>query len=84
MPDAKGVLKPGRCRLNYAKEWVDARKREGKIAIFPKEVEQIEGMAQALGAARHGARLARSTATLSAARSGATRRPASGSGSGPT
>lgn len=49
VPDAKGVLKPWSLQLGYAKEWVDARKREGKIAIFPKEVEQIRGMAQAIG-----------------------------------
>ena len=50
MPDAKGVLQPWSLRTNYAEEWLDQRKREGKIAIFPKEVEQIQGMAKALGA----------------------------------
>jgi hypothetical protein len=50
VPDAKGVLKPWSLQLNYAKEWRDARKREGKEIIFPKEVELIEGMARALGA----------------------------------
>ena len=50
VPDAKGVLQPWSLRTNYAKEWLDQRKREGKIAIFPKEVEQIRGMAKALGA----------------------------------
>jgi len=50
VPDAKGVLTPWSLRTNYAKEWMDARQREGKEVIFPKEVEQIEGMARALGA----------------------------------
>lgn len=49
VPDAKGVLKPWSLQLGYAKEWVDARKREGKVAIFPKEVDQIRGMAQTIG-----------------------------------
>jgi hypothetical protein len=34
-------------RTNYAKEWMDVRKREGKIAIFPKEAPLIAGMARA-------------------------------------
>ena len=49
MPDAKGVLQPWSLRTNYAKEWMDARRHEGKEVIFPKEVEQISGMAHALG-----------------------------------
>jgi PDDEXK-like domain of unknown function (DUF3799) len=49
VPDAKGVLVPWSRRTNYAKEWCDARKREGVIVIDPKEVEQIEGMARVLG-----------------------------------
>ena len=50
VPDAKNVLQPWSLRTNYAKEWMDARRREGKVVIFPKEVEQIQGMALALGA----------------------------------
>lgn len=50
VPDAKNVLVPWSLRTNYAREWMDARRREGKMVIFPKEVEQIEGMARALGA----------------------------------
>jgi hypothetical protein len=50
VPDGKNVLVPWSLRTNYAKEWMDQRRREGKIVIFPKEVEQIQGMAQALGA----------------------------------
>jgi hypothetical protein len=50
VPDQRGVLTPWSLRTNYAKEWMDARRREGKITIFPKEVEQIKGMALALGA----------------------------------
>jgi hypothetical protein len=50
VPDSKNVLTPWSMRTNYAKQWVDARRREGKIVIFPKEVDQIEGMARALGA----------------------------------
>jgi PDDEXK-like domain of unknown function (DUF3799) len=49
VPDAKGVLKPWSLQLGYAKEWVDARRREGKVVIFPKEVDQIKGMAEAIG-----------------------------------
>jgi hypothetical protein len=50
VPDAKGNLCDWSLRTNYAKEWMDARRREGKEVIFPKEVEQIRGMAEALGA----------------------------------
>jgi PDDEXK-like domain of unknown function (DUF3799) len=50
VPDKKGVLQPWSLRTDYAREWMDARHREGKTVIFPKEVEQIEGMARALGA----------------------------------
>lgn len=50
VPDAKGVLQPWSLRTSYAKEWMDVRRREGKEVIFPKEVEQIAGMARALGA----------------------------------
>jgi hypothetical protein len=50
VPDAKGVLKPWSLTLNYAKEWQDARRREGKEVIFPKEVENLAGMARALSA----------------------------------
>lgn len=35
-------------RTNEAKAWVDARRREGIITIYPNEVEQIEGMANSL------------------------------------
>ena len=50
VPDAKNTLVDWSLRTNYAKEWMDARKREGKVVIFPKEIEQIKGMALALGA----------------------------------
>ena len=43
------MLVPWSLRTNYAKAWMDARRVEGKEVIFPKEVEQIEGMARALG-----------------------------------
>lgn len=49
VPDAKNVLVEWSLRTNYAKEWMDQRKREGVIPIFPKEVEQLQGMAQAIG-----------------------------------
>jgi hypothetical protein len=50
VPDAKNVLQPWSLRTNYAKEWMDARRREGRVVIFPSEVDKITGMAQALGA----------------------------------
>jgi hypothetical protein len=49
-PDQKGVLQPWSLRTNWAREWMAARAQEGKIVIFPKEVEQIEGMARSLAA----------------------------------
>lgn len=49
VPDAKGVLVEWSLRTNYAKEWMDNCKRSGRTAIFPKEIEQIQGMALALG-----------------------------------
>lgn len=48
VPNSKGVLTPWSLRTNYAKNWVDEQRRAGKIAIFPKEIEQIEGMVAAL------------------------------------
>ena len=48
VPDSKGVLKPWALTFNYAKEWKEAREREGYVVLFPKEVKQIEGMALAL------------------------------------
>lgn len=50
VPDQKGVLVPWSLRTNYAKAWMDARRQEGRIVIFPNEVEQLKGMAEALGA----------------------------------
>ncbi len=50
VPDSKNNLVEWSLRTNWAKEWMDARRREGKVVIFPKEVEQIQGMARALGA----------------------------------
>lgn len=50
VPDKKNNLVPWSLRTDYAKEWMDARKREGKAVIFPKEIPMIEGMARALGA----------------------------------
>jgi PDDEXK-like domain of unknown function (DUF3799) len=49
VPRADGVLVPWTLTTNYAKEWMAARKREGKVVIFPKEIPLIQGMAQALG-----------------------------------
>lgn len=50
VPDAKGNLTPWSLRTNYARAWMDARRQEGKEVIFPGEIEQIEGLARALGA----------------------------------
>lgn len=49
IPDAKGVLKPWSLQLAYAKEWKAARESEGYEVIFPKEIDQIKGMANAIG-----------------------------------
>jgi len=50
VPDRNGTLVPWSLRTKYAKEWCDARRREGRIVIFPSEVAQLQGMAFALGA----------------------------------
>lgn len=50
VPDAKGNLKPWSLVYNYAKEWQDARRRDGIETIFPKEIEMLMGMARAIGA----------------------------------
>jgi len=48
VPDHTGQLKDFSLRLKYAKEWVLARQRQGLEALFPDEIESIEGMARAL------------------------------------
>lgn len=45
-----GTLVAWSLRTNEARAWMDTERRRGIEVIFPKEVEQIDGMAQALKA----------------------------------